>query len=64
MMTKWISVKDKLPDELDDVLLYCGWHITGKYNGNKFLAEDGRTPVFEVTHWMPLPDAPKESNDD
>lgn len=75
-MTNWISVKDKLPDHNDDVLIYIEDVIVIGY-----LEADGEwdiSPVFEVvsgrgprswllsrpikppTHWMPLPEPPKE----
>ena len=57
---EWISVKDKLPEPCQDVLVY---HSGGKikiselfYNG-RFCLQDLHG---EVTHWMPLPAPPKE----
>ena len=61
-MTDWISVKDDIPVNEDDVLVlldgknadiawfngYDGtWHTNGYYSGT-------------VTHWMPLPEPPRE----
>ena len=55
----WISVKDRLPEEGKEVLVwndesFCyvdeikngKWRIPGDYSGN--------------THWMPLPEPPQE----
>ena len=68
---KWISVKDKLPsDDIGRVLAWvveqnslgkCGFvwncsHANGVFS-DKF-------ETFQVTHWMPLPDAPQESGND
>lgn len=62
---EWISVKERLP-EIDTPIL--GWHKMGKafiywFDGTKdfplrdgFGGRDGKS----VTHWMPLPDPPKE----
>ena len=59
---KWISVKDSLPDFYDYVLLH---HISGvvsigylyyQFGKLGFINEDDRGLV---THWMPLPEAPK-----
>ena len=79
-MSEWISVKDKLPNELDDVLIYgpnivitkafllkniidrvvhrevfykAGWMISDSEEGNSIDSE-------HVTHWMPLPEPPKD----
>lgn len=59
--TKWISVKDRLPEDDDDVLILIygkiigvGYRINGKW---KSIAK-AKAPV--VTHWMPLPEPPKE----
>ena len=68
---EWISVKDKLPsDGIGRVLAWvveqnslgkCGFvwncsHANGVFS-DKF-------ETFQVTHWMPLPDAPQEPTND
>lgn len=66
MMDEWISVKDKLPELGEKVLIY------GTCNGEKYYSVDILAPYFdenverfksyrwhkEVTHWMPLPEPP------
>jgi hypothetical protein len=63
----WISVKDKLPEEEQEVLI--GWfqvtasnkqyfaHDVAIFNQNEF---SGWRKYPEATHWMPLPEPPKE----
>ena len=67
----WISVKDRLPKEGEYVLcvLKGCFNYGGKIQVCKFVPADKfkDKPYFEhfrngfpsVTHWMPLPDAPK-----
>lgn len=60
---EWISVKDRLPENVKEGLLIAlrwgevdiGWYEDGRW-GSQFVDEyeDG-----EVTHWMPLPQPPK-----
>lgn len=57
---KWISVKDRLPKPIDNVLVY---HEDGTieiewlYHAGDFAYEG----IYgTVTHWMPLPEPPKE----
>ena len=64
--TEWISVKDRLPETRAAVLvtmkgaLPCvcrqdwngDWWMIGQYRNQRCRAE--------VTHWMPLPEPPKE----
>ena len=64
----WVSVRDRLPEKGEYVLVYANT----KYINSKKVCidrlEDGeKTAVwmythgwFEVTHWMPLPEPPKE----
>lgn len=62
-MSEWISVDDELPKYGVDVLIFSkryknirvawlddegGWLVAGDH-----ISSDG------ITHWMPLPDAPK-----
>ena len=62
---KWIPVTERLPEK-GEIVLACGKrHATsGMFQGAsrndpKWWHWKGNT-LKEVTHWMPLPDAPKE----
>ena len=62
---EWISVKDRLPEEKVNCIVYykhayCDndgyWAIGICFNdGEKFQIN----PAYKVTHWMPLPEPPK-----
>lgn len=61
---KWISVKERLPDQLEDVLAFnrnvnITWFSVA-YVDRKQWWSAGRM-VHHVTHWMPLPEPPKEA---
>ena len=68
---EWISVNDRLPEEGEYVLCVLkGFNYGGKIQVCKFVPADKfkDKPYFEhfrngfpsVTHWMPLPEPPKE----
>ena len=68
-MSKWISVKDRLPDSQADVLVAAFWHecwqtMIGWHSdmGAKWrvLTPHGEREPGGVTHWMPLPEPPGE----
>ena len=69
---EWISVKDRLPEENETVLLsdgeyvYCGGYGMVRnprekelmFYGDNFGYDGDIGPSPETTHWMPLPDPP------
>ena len=64
-MSEWISVKDRLPDEHESVLISRNnipkWvppMIAFCLNGEFF--QDVMEPPLKATHWMPLPEPPPE----
>lgn len=61
----WISVKDRLP-ETDDTVLVClqrGGYELGFYSDDSWRSlylSYFETKELDVTHWMPLPEPPEE----
>lgn len=62
----WISVKDKLPDNQNIVLVrdeyggFCTAYLHGPKSGFITYGEEAYRKFGEITHWMPIP--PLESN--
>ena len=62
---EWISVQDRLPEINTYVLIvYAGYSMFVAYRDNSegdlcFRGDDGN-PLYNITHWMPLPEPPKE----
>lgn len=68
-MGEWISVKDRLPEELTPVIAFTeaidqGICIAFRENGLWIDGDSGHGIVLIqqglVTHWMPLPDPPED----
>lgn len=67
-MAEWISVKERLPGDRRSVLVYCPYNkciFTAYYDdfAGEWVHFGGCMPgevYFPVTHWMPLPEPPKE----
>lgn len=61
MTDNWISVKDRLPEEDTNVLVFGGkaMYIAQCFNGGKSWYRVGtRNHYCNPTHWMPLPNSP------
>lgn len=68
---EWISVKDGLPTAREDVLVVAYWHekyqvLIGWFSPNgkvwRVTTPNGEMTDVSVTHWMPLPEPPKEES--
>ena len=63
---EWVSVKDRMPEEGVSVIIWDKQSVIpqiGSYMGNETGEElfSGYTECYVyVTHWMPLPEPPKE----
>ena len=60
---KWISVEERLPEEFEDVLVFSRngsrtWTEVAHLTRNQWWRVG--IPMINVTHWMPLPEPPKE----
>lgn len=55
----WISVKDRLPEDASDVLIVWADGVSEACYFDETWCRDGRR-LLSVTHWMPLPEPPKE----
>lgn len=62
---EWISVKDRLPDNVDDVfalstqgLIYKGFFL--KFQNMVIFHSVSNTISNHITHWMPIPKKPKQ----
>lgn len=61
---KWISVKEKLPENDDNYLVFTSDRndavIATYYGDGEWLEYDLTNLIPLVTHWMPLPEPPKD----
>lgn len=60
---EWISVKDRLPEKHKWYLGWTGNEVEVVYlniNNNFDIIDGGRWDAILVTHWMSLPNPPKE----
>ena len=64
METKWISVDDRLPDHVNFVLVSNGKRIVMArlQNGHQWYFADHSSIGIIITHWMPLPNLPKQED--
>lgn len=65
-MSKWISVKDRLPKHCQEVIVCCVASDKHEVHAATYSADFEYFYIFktslavkDVTHWMPLPKKPK-----
>jgi len=61
-MSEWISVKDRLPERIAHYIVWVregGYDFAFLNSKEEWITTLGNQ-TFEVTHWMPLPEPPKE----
>jgi len=62
----WIKVSEKLPDKNITVLVYTDKFkslsiaLAQLNDSGNFILNDSGLILREITHWMPLPEPPKE----
>lgn len=64
-MSDWISVAEKLPSDMGDVLVAAfwherwqtmiGWHSDSRKGSWRVYTSHGEVVPGGVTHWMPIP---------
>lgn len=64
-MSEWISVKDRLPEDGDDLSIMLVWRgIEHDYDTVRWRYQQGWDCVIQdkatITHWMPLPKPPSD----
>lgn len=69
VVSEWISVKDKLPEDGQEVFAYCSEADSFDMLVLRCLSENiwinRALDIYEnVTHWMPLPTPPPKENED
>lgn len=63
-VNQWISIKEKLPPEDESVLIYTimGMCVAARWDDRFFVSKTASIAKYDVTHWMPLPEPPKDGD--
>ena len=56
-MNEWISVKDKMPGDMEIVIAWTGIVVTASNTRGRLLSPHAKTE--DMTHWMPMPNPPE-----
>lgn len=61
---KWISVKDRLPENMEFVFVSNADCKSVNRGFAVFRDGEWHSPIDNISHWMPLPEPPKEATHD
>ena len=59
-INQWISVKDRLPEQNEFVLIYCPQGYGLKIRIMSCVSWLGVENTLSISHWMPLPEPPEK----
>ena len=68
-MSEWISVKEGMPTDMQEVLAFDGatmaraWPRPTAWYNTRWGSFDEELEVTAITHWMPMPKPPKEADE-
>ena len=65
-MTEWVSVKDRMPEDGETVLTYKDGIVEIQEFDKRrkgWLSKGWFWSMATVSHWMPLPELPKEEDE-
>ena len=57
---RWIPVEERLPEDGKDVLVFIRGNVDLGYHFAQYGWETYTMQRGDITHWMPLPEPPKE----
>lgn len=65
--SRWISVEERLPEDGKNVLIFVRtmsrwWHMEVDWHTGNSWYNNAETNWNKITHWMPLPEPPKEES--
>lgn len=61
---KWVSIKDRMPEEGENVLTYGARPFYDVFYVNRLIDKKNGEWLYDgVTHWMPLPQKPESEGD-
>lgn len=65
---QWISVKNRLPkysqyvivNSSETIPIFMARRISTNVNGEEWMVFGSCRRIYSITHWMPLPEPPKD----
>lgn len=66
LVPRWIPVEERMPEDGKNVLIFVRtmsmwWHMEVDWHTGNSWHNNAETDWNKITHWMPLPEPPKEA---